>query len=73
MLKDDFAPTFTPVRSPCDDIRMVFAAILPLGVNSENPDGALPSVVRFCDYASAANLWRTDNPCRLWLPVEHPC
>ncbi len=73
VLKDDFAPTFTPVRSPCDDIRMVFAAILPLGVNSENPDGALPSVVRFCDYASAANLWRTDNPCRLWLPVEHPC
>ncbi|NLF87123.1 MAG: hypothetical protein GX571_13580 [Lentisphaerae bacterium] len=71
-LKDDFAPMFTPVRSPGDDIRMAFAALLPLGVHSENPDGALPSVVRFCDYASAANLWRPDHACRLWLPAEIP-
>ena len=69
-LAADFAPAFVAVRSGDADIAMAFAAVLPLGAHSENPDGALPSVVRFCDYASAANLWRPDNACRLWLPVE---
>ena len=69
-LAEGFAPAFTAVRRGTPEMNLTVAAVLPLGVHSENPDGALPSVVRFCDYASAANLWRPDNDSRTWFPVE---
>ena len=63
-------PTFTAVRSPSDDIWMTFTATLPLGLHYENPEGAYPETVSFCDYASAGNTWRRDNHYRTWFPVE---
>lgn len=61
---------FTPVRTPSDDFWMTFSATLPLGSHHENPEGAYPTMVTFCDYASAGGLWRRDNFYRTWFPVE---
>jgi DUF1680 family protein len=61
---------FEPVRTPSDDIWMTFSATLPIGSHHENPEGANWATVMFCDYASAGNLWRTDNYYRTWFPVE---
>ena len=63
-------PTFSDVRVPSDDIWMAFSATLPIGAHWENPEGANPRTVFFCDYASAGNLWRTDNYYRTFFPVE---
>ena len=63
-------PTFAAVRSPSDDIWMTFSATLPIGSHHENPEGANPETVFFCDYASAGNTWRRDNYYRTWFPVE---
>ena len=64
------APDFTLVRSPGDDFWMTFSAVAPVAYHRENPEGGLGRAVRFCDYASAADLWRPDNACRVWIPVE---
>ena len=63
-------PSFSPVRTPGDDMWMAFSAVLPIGSHTENPEGALPTAVSFCDYASAGNAWRRDNSYRTWFPVE---
>jgi len=62
--------TFVAVRSPSDDIWMTFAATLPIGVHTQNPEGSLPESVTFCDYASAGNTWHRDNCYRTWFPIE---
>ncbi|MGN0854285.1 MAG: beta-L-arabinofuranosidase domain-containing protein [Kiritimatiellia bacterium] len=62
--------SFTPVRTPSDDIWMTFSATLPLGSHHENPEGDYPTTVTFCDYASAGGAWRRDNYYRTWFPVE---
>lgn len=62
---------FTPVRTPSDDIWMTFSAVLPIGIHTRNPEGALPEAVTFCDYASAGNTWLRDNYYRTWFPIEH--
>ena len=62
--------TFTAVRSPSDDIWMTFTATLPIGSHTENPEGAYPETVSFCDYASAGNTWHRNNHYRTWFPVE---
>ena len=64
-------PTFAPVRTPSDDIWMAFTATLPIGGHHANPEGALPSSVTFCDYASAGNTWRREDYYRTWIPVEY--
>ncbi len=64
-------PTFTPVRTPCDDIWMAFSATLPIGSHTENPEASNPSTVFFCDYASAGNTWTRANFYRTWFPVEY--
>ena len=64
-------PAFTPVRAPSDDIWMAFAATLPVGAHHSNPEGALPSSVTFCDYASAGNTWRREDYYRTWIPIEY--
>ena len=63
--------TFAAVRSPSDDIWMAFSATLPIGSHHANPEGALPSTVFFCDYASAGNTWKRDDHYRTWFPVEY--
>ena len=63
-------PTFAAVRTPSDDFWMAFSATLPIGSHHENPEGANPSTVFFCDYASAGNTWCRDNYYRTWFPVE---
>ena len=63
-------PTFAGVRSPSDDMWMAFTATLPLGAHHENPEGAYPATVSFCDYASAGNTWRRDDYYRTWFPIE---
>ena len=63
-------PTFAAVRAPSDDIWMAFSATLPIGSHHENPEGALPTTVFFCDYASAGNTWHRDNYYRTWFPIE---
>ena len=70
-IKDGQAmPAFAAVRAPSDDMWMAFSATLPVGSHHENPEGALPSTVFFCDYASAGNTWRRDDFYRTWFPVE---
>jgi DUF1680 family protein len=64
-------PTFAPVRAPSDDIWMAFTATLPIGAHHANPEGALPSSVTFCDYASAGNTWRREDYYRAWIPIEY--
>ena len=64
-------PTFAEVRVPTDDMWMAFSATLPVGSHHENPEGALPSTVFFCDYASAGDTWTRDNFYRTWFPVEY--
>ena len=62
--------TFAAVRTPSDDFWMAFSATLPIGSHHANPEGANPSAVSFCDYASAGNTWCRDNCYRTWFPVE---
>ena len=61
---------FSPVRTPSDDIWMAFSATLPIGMHYENPEGAYPATVFFCDYASAGNTWKRDDFYRTWFPIE---
>ncbi len=71
-LKDGQAmPSFRAVRTPSDDFWMAFTATLPIGSHHENPEGALPETVTFCDYASAGNTWHRDNYYRTWFPIEY--
>ena len=49
---------------------MAFSATLPIGAHYLNPEGAFPSTVFFCDYASAGNAWTRGNSYRTWIPVE---
>ncbi len=62
---------FSAVRIPSDDIWMAFSAVLPIGSHHENPEGRNCTEVKFCDYASAGNLWHQDNYYRTWFPEEY--
>lgn len=64
-------PGFAAVRTPSDDFWMAFSATLPLGSHHENPEGANPSTVFFCDFASAGNTWRRGDFYRTWFPIEY--
>ena len=71
-VKDGAAmPGFAAVRVPTDDMWMAFSATVPLGSHHENPEGAIPSTVFFCDYTSAGSEWRRGNYYRTWFPVEY--
>ncbi|MBQ9430877.1 MAG: glycoside hydrolase family 127 protein [Kiritimatiellae bacterium] len=69
--KDRPPQYFLQVRSPSDDIWMTFSATIPLGSHHENPEGFNWPEIRFCDYASAGNLWQPSNSYRVWFPVEY--
>lgn len=62
--------SFAPVRVPCDAMWMTFSATLDIGIHHANPEGALPSTVFFCDFASAGNTWKRGDYYRTWFPVE---
>ena len=64
-------PGFAAVRVPTDDMWMAFSATVPIGSHHANPEGAIPSTVFFCDYASAGSEWRRCNYYRTWFPVEY--
>jgi DUF1680 family protein len=54
-----------------DDMRMVVSARLPVGGHDENRDRRAFATVKFCDYASAGNLWSPSNYYRVWFPLSH--
>ena len=60
-----FLPYSTPFFSA-----VTFSATLPVGSHHEHPEGENWPEIRFCDYASAANLWEPGNACRVWFPIE---
>ncbi len=67
----DRLPAFTleqPERP--DEMRMIVSAALPIGGHAENPEGRRPARIRFCDYASAGNLWRPGNSYRTFIPLD---
>ena len=51
------------------DFWLAFAAALPTGTHAESTRDWLPSVVRFCDFASAGGTWDDASAYRVWLPV----
>ena len=55
--------------SNMDGMRMVVSAKLPMGGHDENLDRRSFATVKFCDYASAGNLWSPSNYYRVWIPL----
>ena len=68
--KTDVAGAFQRVMSGDSTMRVTLEARLPFGDHNVREEGALPQAVRFCDYASGAGLWRSDNVCRTWFDVQ---
>ena len=64
-------PQFVPSRIANDEFWMTFTASIPMSPHYENPEGAKPKTVFFCDYASAGNRWSEDNAYRVWYPCEY--
>lgn len=62
--------SFVRVQSDDPTVYAQFAAVLPIGVHTSDPDnGNVPRAVRFCDYASGANAWTPTDYCRSLIPV----
>lgn len=62
--------SFARIKSNECGARAAFAAFLPVGGHTEDAEnGDAPIVVRFCDYASAADKWTPADTCRTWFPV----
>jgi len=61
--------SFSPVRTPSDDIWMAFSAVLPIGSHTDNPEARNESQVYFCDFATAGSEWKRGNYYRTWFPV----
>ena len=58
----------TRTRSNC--FYATFMGLFPTGVHTKNAGERYPSVIEFCDYASAGNTWGDDSSFRVWLPIE---
>ena len=65
----DAPPAARRVQCESPDMRVVYDIALPIGDHAECPSRMPPRTVRFCDFASAGNDWRTDGFYRVWLPV----
>ena len=64
--------SFAVVRSERENgISQTVAARLYFTTHPEGYDGALPSLVRFRDYASAAAGWNVNSHCRVWIPEAY--
>ena len=64
------APRIFPTRTTRDGMYFTAAGLLMTGVHTKNPGERYPSVVNFCDYASAGNTWSDDSYYNVWIPVE---
>lgn len=64
------APRICPTRTTRDGMYFTAVGLLTTGVHTKNPGERYPSVINFCDYASAGNTWDDDSYFRVWLPVE---
>jgi len=51
-------------------LNAAFAGLFQTGVHTKNVGEKYPSIMEFCDYASADNMWGDDLSFRVWLPVE---
>ena len=63
-------PRIFCTRTQDDCFYATFAGLFPTGVHTKNAGEKYPSVIEFCDYASAGNTWGDDSSFRVWLPVE---
>ena len=70
--KDGTCAGFRAIRTDSNDMWITYAGMLTLGVHYKNPNERLPSVVKFCDYASAGDTWQEDSAYRVWLPTVLP-
>ena len=57
-------------RTQDDCFYATFAGLFTTGVHTKNAGEMYPSVIDFCDYASAGNTWGDDSSFRVWLPIE---
>ncbi len=58
-------------RTTNDAMYYTAVGLLTTGVHTKNAGERYPSVINFCDYASAGNTWGDDSYFRVWLDVEH--
>ena len=65
-------PQLCPIRTDSGDMWITYAGLLTLGSHYKNDNERLPSVVKFCDYASAGNTWDSTSAYRVWLPTVLP-
>ena len=63
-------PQIFRTRTQDDCFYATFAGLFPTGVHTKNAGEKYPSIIEFCDYASAGNTWGDDSSFRVWLPVE---
>ena len=63
-------PQIFRVRTQDDCFYATFAGLFMTGVHTKNAGEKYPSVIDFCDYASAGNTWGDDSSFRVWLPIE---
>ena len=63
-------PQIFRTRTRDDSFYATFAGLFMTGVHTKNEGEKYPSVIEFCDYASAGNTWGDDSAFRVWLPIE---
>ena len=63
-------PRIFRTRTREDGFYATVLGLFPTGVHTKNAGEKYPSVIEFCDYASAGNTWGDDSFFRVWLPIE---
>ena len=63
-------PQIFRTRTQDDCFYATFIGLFMTGVHTKNAGERYPSVIDFCDYASAGNTWGDDSSFRVWLPIE---
>ncbi len=63
-------PQIFHTRTQDDCFYVTFAGLFMTGVHTKNAGERYPSVIDFCDYASAGNTRGDDSSFRVWLPIE---
>ena len=63
-------PQIFRTRTQSDCFYATFAGLFMTGVHTKNMGERYPTVIDFCDYASAGNTWGDDSSFRVWLPIE---
>ena len=63
-------PQIFRTRATDDAFYTTYAGLFATGVHTKNKGEQYPTVIDFCDYASAGNTWGDDSTFRVWLPIE---